>query len=74
MPNSNSDHSRQLRATTARERNSRLVREGHSRFSVMLGPEATAALAAIQEKTGESKAESKAAIITRLILAEAKKI
>ncbi|MBK8964338.1 MAG: hypothetical protein IPM75_15145 [Candidatus Competibacteraceae bacterium] len=60
MPNSNSDHSRQLRATTARERNSRLVREGHSRFSVMLGPEATAAaLAAIQEKPARAKPRAK---------------
>ena len=67
MPNATTPHSRCLRAETAKNRNNRLAAEGCSRFSVLLNANETAALAAIQAKTGESKA----GVVKRLILAAA---
>lgn len=67
MPNTKTPHSCNLRAKTAKARNNRLAAEGGSRFSVLLNANETAALAAIQAKTGESKA----AVVKRLILAAA---
>lgn len=66
MPNSNSSHSRRLRAETAAAYNKRVAAEGGSRFSVLLNADETAALATIQARTGESKA----AVVKRLILEE----
>lgn len=67
MPNSNSSHSRRLRAETAAAYNKRVAAEGGSRFSVLLSAKEADALAAIQARTGESKA----AAVKRLIMAAA---
>lgn len=67
MPNAKTPHSRNLRAETAKNRNNRLTAEGGSRFSVLLNADETAALAAIQDRTGESKA----GVVKRLILTSA---
>lgn len=67
MPNATTQHSRRLRAETAAAYNKRVAAEGGSRFSVLLNVEETAALAAIRDRTGESKA----AVVKRLILAAA---
>ncbi len=67
MPNATTPHSRRLRAETAAAYNNRLAAEGGSRFSILLNADETAALAAIQVRTGESKA----GVVKRLILAAA---
>ena len=67
MSNSNSPHSRRLRAETAAVHNKRIAAEGGSRFSILLNADETAALATIQARTGESKA----GVVKRLILAAA---
>jgi len=67
MPNATTPHSRRLRAETAAAYNKRVAAEGGSRFSVLLNADETAALAAIQVRTGESKA----GVVKRLILAAA---
>lgn len=67
MPNATTPHSRRLRVEAAKTRNNRIAAEGGSRFSVLLNADETAALAAIQAKTGESKA----GVVKRLILAVA---
>lgn len=67
MPNATTPHSRRLRAEAAKARNNRIAVEGGSRFSVLLNADETAALAAIQVRTGESKA----GVVKRLILAAA---
>lgn len=67
MPNATTPHSRRLRVEAAKTRNNRIAAEGGSRFSVLLNADETAALAAIQAKTGESKA----GVVKRLILAAA---
>lgn len=66
MPNAKTPHSRNLRAETAKNRNNRLAADGGSRFSVLLNADETAALAAIRDRTGESKA----GVVKRLVLAE----
>lgn len=66
MPNATTSHSRRLRAEAAKARNNRIAAEGGSRFSILLNAEEADALAAIQAKTGESKA----AVVKRLILEE----
>lgn len=67
--NAQTEHSKRLRAATAKARNNRLIESGYSRFLVMLSPDATADLALIQAQTGESKSS----LIERLIRDEAKK-
>jgi len=67
MLNTKTPHSRNLRAKTAKARNNRIAAEGGSRFSILLNADETAVLAAIQVRTGESKA----GVVKRLILAAA---
>jgi hypothetical protein len=67
MPNATTPHSRRLRAEAAKARNNRIAAECGSRFSILLNADETAALAAIQVRTGESKA----GVVKRLILAAA---
>ena len=64
MPNATTPHSRRLRAETAKARNNRIAAEGGGRFSMLLNANETAALTAIQRKTGESKT----GVVKRLIL------
>ena len=66
MPNATTPHSRRLRAEAAKTHNNRIATNGGSRFSVLLNADETDALAAIQARTGESKA----AVVKRLILEE----
>lgn len=67
MPNATTPHSRRLRVEAAKTRNNRIAAEGGSRFSVLLSAKEADALAAIQARTGESKA----AAVKRLIMAAA---
>lgn len=67
MPNATTPHSRRLRVEAAKTRNNRIAAEGGSRFSILLNADETAVLAAIQVRTGESKA----GVVKQLILAAA---
>jgi Holliday junction resolvasome RuvABC DNA-binding subunit len=63
MANSNTEHSKKKRESTAKARNTALQAMGYERFSVQLTPEAAQALNALRLDK-----ESKNAAIIRLIL------
>lgn len=64
MANAKTEHSKKLRSKSARETEARVIAAGGKRISVLLKPDAAAALQRERERT----ASSVPAIIHRLIL------
>lgn len=69
MANSSTAHSRKLRAQSSKDSEARVIAAGGKRISVLLKPEANAALQQERQQTGSSIP----AIIHRLILGYLKK-
>lgn len=65
MANSNQPRSRAARIKACADQKKRRKGEGYAYFSVELRPDSAAALAAIRQKTGESKN----AVVNRAVLA-----
>ena len=56
MANSNTDHSRQLRQTTANARIAALKADGWQRLTIMLPPDAVASLERLTQRYGSKQA------------------
>lgn len=66
MSNSNTDHSRRLRAATAAQRGKDVQAAGGRRMYLILQPDAAAALKLQMAETGETAT----AVISRLLLSD----